>query len=72
MRPRGSTTVEIAFMEMYLYRNLVLLGTLDNNYNSWETTRRKNAELYKALREKFCPSYVDEVDLLDLGSNQLD
>lgn len=30
-------------MEMYALTDLVLLGTLDINYNTWESTRKKNA-----------------------------
>lgn len=38
---------------------IVLLGALDADYRTWESTRNKNAELYRALKDKFCHSYVD-------------
>lgn len=50
----------------------VLLETLDGPAESWEQTRINNAELYRALRAKFLPSYVDDDDLLDLGGSNMD
>lgn len=50
----------------------VLLGVLDADYQTWEKTRAKNAELYQALKNKFFTSYIDEDDLLEMGTKNFD
>ncbi len=62
----------MSFVEMYFNLYLVLLGALDRDYSTWAKTRKKNADLYKALKEKFFSTYVDEDDLLGLGSKSFD
>mgnify|MGYP001445034781 FL=1 len=51
---------------------LVLLGVFDSDPNKWEKTRQKNSELYQALKNKFFSTYVDEDDLLDIGTKDFD
>lgn len=51
---------------------LVLLGVFDSDPSKWEKTRQKNSELYQALKNKFFSTYVDEDDLLDIGTKDFD
>jgi hypothetical protein len=57
---------------MYGLRDSVMLGTLDMNCTTWETSRQANAQLYRTLKEKFCSCYPDEEDLLGLGCNNIE
>lgn len=52
--------------------SLVMLESLDGNYRTWEQTRKDNSDLYRALRNKFLPSFVDEEDLLGIWESSFD
>lgn len=46
------------FGKVWVFLLVVLLGTMDLAWGKWEETRKKNEELYRALKEQFCPKEI--------------